>query len=98
MTDSIRTHTDQAGFLNLTPEPWVAEASCASSGHPDAWFPEKGGSVHDVKSICAACPVIQECEDYAIRHRIFEGVWGGKSPRARQADRERAAQARREAS
>ena len=59
---------------------------------PDAWFPESGeGSskpVRDAKAMCAACPVVRQCRDYAIANKERHGIWGGLD--ARQRDKIRA--------
>lgn len=59
-------------------EPWMDDAECARVD-PDAWFPEKGESPKPAKKICATCPVIQECREYALRNRERNGIWGGTS-------------------
>lgn len=88
MTDTIRTHTDQAGFLTLAPEPWTRDAACATT-NPELFFPEPGGSSTAAKRICRTCPVINECLDYATRTRQNVGVRGGKAPRQLRAVREK---------
>ena len=30
----------------------------------------------DAKAICAECPVVAQCLEYALEHRM-DGVWGG---------------------
>ena len=32
------------------------------------------------KAICATCPVVQPCLDWAVSRREPYGVWGGQSP------------------
>lgn len=88
MTDIIRTHTDQGGFLTLAPEPWMQNARCATTD-PDLFFPDEGGSSVAAKRICRTCPVINECLEYATRTRQNVGVWGGKAPRQLRAVREK---------
>ena len=36
------------------------------------------------KAVCARCPVIAECADYAIRAREPYGVWGGMTEEERE--------------
>ena len=60
------------------PPPWTEDALCAQVDH-DVFFPEKGTSTKGAKSICAACPVVAECLEYALTNREQFGVWGGKS-------------------
>jgi WhiB family redox-sensing transcriptional regulator len=58
------------------PQKWRARALCAQAD-PEAWFPEKGGSVRQATAICRRCPVQAECLDYALAHVERFGVWGG---------------------
>lgn len=61
---------------------WRSEALCASDP-VERWFPVYGAD-HDVwaelRSICEACPVRVECGDFARRHRIPDGMFGGETP------------------
>lgn len=61
---------------------WMRKSLCAQSD-PEAFFPEKGGSVRAVTAICDRCPVAQECLDFAIDNDIQHGIWGGLSTLAR---------------
>jgi WhiB family redox-sensing transcriptional regulator len=61
-----------------SPLAWQADALCAQAD-PEAFFPTKGGSTRDAKTICASCPVVAECLAYALDNNMDEGVWGGKS-------------------
>lgn len=61
---------------------WAEEALCAET-NPEAFFPEKGGSIREAKRICAACPVQKECLDYALNHGERMGIWGGTTPEER---------------
>lgn len=65
---------------------WREDALCAQSD-PDAFFPEKGGSVAEAKRVCAPCPVQAACLDYALRNDERFGVWGETSERERRAMR-----------
>lgn len=64
----------------------VTRASCAGHDEPDLWFPiEVGGktdwahspSAMQARTICASCPVIQACGEYALRFDSIAGIWGG---------------------
>lgn len=35
------------------------------------------------KAVCAACPVRDECLDYALERRQDDGIWGGMTPKER---------------
>lgn len=65
---------------------WMDLGNCTSGGEGalvSIFFPEVGGSGLPAKSICAGCQVSKQCLDYALRHRIREGIWGGTSERER---------------
>lgn len=57
---------------------WMADALCTQTD-PDAFFPEQGGSLRQVRKICGACPVQPECLEYALSHDMRDGVWAGLS-------------------
>ena len=62
---------------------WQQQAECLHhAGHVD-FFPARGESVRDAKAVCTICPVKSECLEYALQHRIEQGVWGGASERER---------------
>lgn len=70
------------GWATRDDEEWMGSALCAQVD-PEIFFPEKGGGTHDAKRVCAGCPVIRECGEYALKHNERFGVWGGLSERAR---------------
>lgn len=55
---------------------WYEAASCASV-RSDYWFPDKGGTTHAAKKICADCPVRTQCLEWALDNVELWGVWGG---------------------
>lgn len=61
---------------------WMLEARCLDAD-PEAFFPEKGGSTREAKRICAACPVRDDCLQYALENDERFGIWGGLSERER---------------
>lgn len=61
---------------------WQEQALCAQTD-PEAFFPEKGGSTREAKRICQACPVQDECLEFALEHDERFGIWGGLSERER---------------
>lgn len=77
-------------MLQNTPVPdadsataWMAEGNCRNYP-PAVFFPSDGVGVDRARKICnQACPVKDQCLDYAIEHRIEHGVWGGASERER---------------
>jgi len=65
----------------LAPD-WMESALCAQTD-PEAFFPEKGGSTREPKSVCGSCTVRAECLDWALEHNEQFGIWGGLSARER---------------
>lgn len=61
---------------------WMEHARCRGI-NPDEFFPADGTGVEIAQRVCAACPVVIECLDYALDNRIEHGVWGGASERER---------------
>jgi WhiB family redox-sensing transcriptional regulator len=57
---------------------WQESALCAQTD-PEAFFPDKGGSVREAKRICTRCEVKAECLEYSLTHDERFGVWGGMS-------------------
>lgn len=61
---------------------WADRALCKEVD-TDLFYPEKGGSTREAKSICAGCEVRVECLDYALTNDERFGVYGGFSERER---------------
>lgn len=61
---------------------WMAQAACRDID-PAVFFPNDGLGVQAAQHICATCPVVAECLEYALDNRIDHGVWGGCSERER---------------
>ena len=69
----------------LTPQgEWAARGRCGELDlSPEEiqrmFFPSPGNSkkANDAKAICASCPVIKECLEYALSIPDIHGVWGG---------------------
>lgn len=61
---------------------WKDEGLCAQTD-PEAFFPDKGGSTRDAKSICGGCVVRHECLWRALEAKERFGIWGGLSERER---------------
>lgn len=74
--------------------PWFIDAKCLDAD-PEAFFPDKGGSVEPAIAICELCPIQQRCLDWAVENRQDKGVWGGMSEKQRTRYRMRREQMRR---
>jgi WhiB family redox-sensing transcriptional regulator len=61
---------------------WMLHARCRSLA-PGEFFPSDGVGVEKARRICAQCPVVNDCLEYALEYRIDHGVWGGASERER---------------
>jgi WhiB family redox-sensing transcriptional regulator len=75
---------------------WREDSAC-SGADSEVFFPpsEDEAAAMAAKKICAACPVQEQCLQYALATNQTEGVWGGLSSgdrrrlRRRIRDRER---------
>ena len=91
----VETERPQGAVLGLVPLSdveelaWQEQALCAQTD-PEAFFPEKGGSTRDAKTICTTCEVRGECLEYALQNDERFGIWGGLSERERRKLRRRA--------
>lgn len=71
---------------------WMEQAACAGVG-VELFFPESGRRAKKdyeyAASVCAVCPVTQQCLEFALRtETVFHtrhGMWGGTIPQQRQA-------------
>jgi WhiB family transcriptional regulator, redox-sensing transcriptional regulator len=72
---------------------WRSSGACRSAD-PDLFFPisrtgpaEK--QIARAKTICATCPVREQCLEFALSHDQTYGIWGGTTVEDRQRDRRR---------
>jgi WhiB family redox-sensing transcriptional regulator len=65
-----------------SPTGWMGEGNCRMYP-PATFFPSDGVGVDRARKICAGCPVLDTCLEYALQERIEHGVWGGCSERER---------------
>lgn len=75
------------------PDDWWDEAACREAG-PALFYPvgTTGPALEqiaDAKAVCATCPVIRDCLEWALAHREDHGVWGGTDEFERQSLRRR---------
>lgn len=61
---------------------WMLRGICRGADTRE-FFPSNGLGVEAAQRICRGCPVQDECLEYALLHRIEQGVWGGASERER---------------
>ena len=73
---------------------WQERANCLGVD-PDLFFPERGASTREAKSVCRGCEVRGECLEYALAHGEKFGIWGGLSERERRRVRRQRALERR---
>ena len=71
-----------AGRVQDPATAWMTWAYCRGAD-PEVFFPHDGVGVEVAARICVGCPVREPCLEYALAHRIEDGVWGGLSERAR---------------
>lgn len=57
-------------------EEWQEQAACRGEDL-DFFFPKRGQPTAKGRALCAACPVHDECDDYAKRTGS-EGLWAGR--------------------
>jgi len=74
---------------------WRYRAACRGA-ELKVFFPDRGESAEPARQICASCPVRQPCLEFALRHAITHGIWGGLAERDRRALRTRQAGAARQ--
>ncbi|WP_308357982.1 WhiB family transcriptional regulator [Streptomyces sp. NEAU-Y11] len=60
---------------------WQTRGACADED-PDLFFPtgtkaEAYVMGEQAKAICRRCPVMDQCQAWALEHRMSKGVWGG---------------------
>lgn len=73
------------------PPSWTEQALCAQAD-PDLFFGDEaaGWQAHLAKKICADCPVLEKCLDYALKlGEVHFGIWGGMTAQERRAERRR---------
>jgi WhiB family redox-sensing transcriptional regulator len=73
---------------------WRHYAACLRSD-PELFFPHPGQEdISDALAVCERCPVDAACLAHALKHRINDGVWGGKTEAERQGIIRRASRAK----
>jgi WhiB family transcriptional regulator, redox-sensing transcriptional regulator len=67
---------------------WRASGACLHAD-PDLFFPISSAGralsqIAEAKAICARCPVVRECLEFAQANAPIHGIWGGTTPEERQ--------------
>ena len=57
---------------------WHQHAACNGYDN-NIFFPDDRNGYAAAKAICAQCPVIKECREWAVETNPYAGVWGGLS-------------------
>ncbi len=73
---------------------WQENANCLGVD-PDLFFPERGASTREAKTVCRGCEVRVDCLEYTLAHGEKFGIWGGLSERERRRVRRQRALERR---
>lgn len=72
---------------------WRTKAACRNLD-VEVFFPDSEADAGPALSVCATCPVRNECLDWAIATRQHDGIWGGTTESERKRIRRRRAAAR----
>ncbi|MCZ1006377.1 WhiB family transcriptional regulator [Streptomyces lydicus] len=63
---------------------WRHQGVCREEEEPDLFFPVGNTGpallqIEEAKAVCRRCPVMPQCQDWALTTRMPDGVWGGMS-------------------
>lgn len=64
----------------MSVQTWASRGDCRDSD-PEAWF-DNVKNYPMLREICASCPVLELCREYAVIHEEY-GFWGGLTERQR---------------
>ena len=68
---------------------WIQLAACKKKTAlffpPEEEMKRANIVYRNAKAICKDCPVTEQCLQYALREEMYFGVWGGTTPKERQA-------------
>lgn len=62
---------------------WMDHGACRDH-HPELWFADNKNAVAIAKEICADCPSLNACLQWALETNEQYGIWGGTSRDDRQ--------------
>lgn len=69
------------------PYPEFDDGAVCTQTDMELFFPEKGVNASGARRLCARCPFLDPCYQYAL-HQNVAGVWGGTTYRQRRKLRE----------
>lgn len=88
-------HAEPFEMPSYAPEPWTVDAACQPEKfpsrrltpegprvllEPEDWFQKPNSQrTRAAREVCLECPVREQCLEYAVRKRIPDGIWGGKT-------------------
>ena len=55
---------------------WEDDANCRTVD-PDIFFSDIPADLKAARAVCAACPVVAQCGEFAVTNQIRYGTWGG---------------------
>jgi WhiB family redox-sensing transcriptional regulator len=66
---------------------WIEEAAC--KGQTELFYPRQGDNSSFAKAaqICSTCPVLIECDEYAMTNYERFGIWAGMNEKKRRVAR-----------
>jgi WhiB family transcriptional regulator, redox-sensing transcriptional regulator len=67
---------NMSGNIASPPADFFDDAACKGK-ETALFFPVSETFSGEAKSVCAACPVAEQCLEYAIQTHQPDGVWGG---------------------
>lgn len=63
---------------------WKIDGACRWV-EPELFYPVSDVDAEPAKRVCSSCTVRQQCLEFALDSREFEGVWGGLTGTERRA-------------
>lgn len=70
--------------VHAAADTWKAAGACRTPAAIGVnFFPVRGETARPAKDLCAMCPVLEPCREYALAGYERYGIWGGLSERDR---------------
>lgn len=79
---SLAEGSGKAGLAVIEDLSWMDRRKCRNVPR-EVFYPDNSAGVARARRICAHCAVRSPCLEYALRHHIADGIWGGTSERER---------------